>query len=61
MFFDNLSYGHSNKLFTGSQSALVLLDPPDPVPLPGALALFATGLGALGLLGWRRRRKAIAA
>jgi hypothetical protein len=28
-----------------------------PVPLPGALPLFATGLGALGLLGWRRKRK----
>jgi hypothetical protein len=28
-------------------------------PLPGALPLFATGLGALGLLGWRRKRKAI--
>jgi hypothetical protein len=27
------------------------------VPLPGALPLFATGLGALGLLGWRRKRK----
>ena len=25
---------------------------------PGALPLFATGLGALGLLGWRRKRKA---
>jgi hypothetical protein len=25
-------------------------------PLPAALPLFATGLGALGLLGWRRRR-----
>jgi hypothetical protein len=27
------------------------------VPLPGALPLFATGLGVLGLLGWRRKRK----
>ena len=27
-------------------------------PLPAALPLFATGLGALGLLGWRRKRKA---
>ena len=26
-------------------------------PLPAALSLFATGLGALGLLGWRRKRK----
>ena len=28
------------------------------VPLPAALPLFATALGALGLLGWRRKRKA---
>lgn len=27
-------------------------------PLPAALPLFAGGLGALGLLGWRRRRRA---
>ena len=29
-------------------------------PLPAALPLFAAGLGALGLLGWRRRKKAVA-
>src|SRR5262245_3371733 len=30
------------------------------VPLPAAFPLFATGLGALGLLGWRRKKKAAA-
>ena len=28
-------------------------------PLPAALPLFATGIGGLGLLGWRRKRKAL--
>jgi hypothetical protein len=28
-------------------------------PLPGALPLFAAGLGGLGLLGWWRRRKVV--
>jgi len=32
--------------------------PPAATPLPATLPLFATGLGALGLLGWRRKRKA---
>jgi hypothetical protein len=31
---------------------------PVVTPLPPALPLFATGLGALGLLGWRTKRKA---
>jgi hypothetical protein len=35
--------------------------PPPSVPLPAALPLFATGLGAMGLLGWRRKRKNAAA
>jgi hypothetical protein len=30
-------------------------------PLPAALPLFATGLGAMGLFGWRRKRKNVAA
>jgi hypothetical protein len=29
-------------------------------PLPAALPLFAGGLGTLGVLGWRRKRKAAA-
>ena len=31
---------------------------PATTPLPSAFPLFATGLGAMGLLGWRRKRKA---
>jgi hypothetical protein len=38
-----------------------IVDPPTATPLPGALPLFATGLGALGLLGWKRKRKSQAA
>jgi len=33
---------------------------PSETPLPAALPLFAGGLGALGLLGWRRKKKAAA-
>jgi hypothetical protein len=33
---------------------------PPPVPLPATLPLFATGLAGLGLLGWRRKKKAAA-
>jgi hypothetical protein len=32
----------------------------DTTPLPATLPLFASGLGALALLGWRRKRKAAA-
>jgi hypothetical protein len=32
--------------------------PVTTTPLPAALPLFATGIGGLGLLGWRRKRKA---
>ncbi len=34
---------------------------PNSTPLPAALPLFATGLGALGLMAWRKKRKAVAA
>jgi hypothetical protein len=32
-----------------------------PTPLPAALPLFASGLGVMGLFGWRRKRKNAAA
>ena len=46
---------------TPDQFAQDHLDAPPIVgqtPLPAALPLFATGLGAMGLFGWRRKRKA---
>jgi hypothetical protein len=39
--------------FDNGNQQLVL----EVIPIPAALPLFATGLGALGLLGWRRKRK----
>ena len=47
--FGSVSDGHSDTLVITNIST---------VPLPAALPLFATGLGALGLLGWRRKKKA---
>jgi hypothetical protein len=42
------------------QSDVSLGGSPVTTPLPAALPLFSAGLGALGLLGWRRKRKAVA-
>ena len=41
-------------------NAAFSLDGVTATPLPATLPLFATGLGALGLLGWRRKRKSAA-
>ena len=35
--------------------------PVTPTPLPAALPLFAGGLGVMGLLGWRKKRKTVPA
>ncbi len=43
----------------GDLGTLSVSDPP-ATPLPAALPLFATGLGLVGLLGWYRKRKAVA-
>ena len=55
----------SPKLFTetdfngnGTMYHLFSVEPVQTTPIPAALPLFATGIGALGLLGWRRKRKA---
>lgn len=41
----------------GTDTGLTLAYDYTPAPLPAALPLFAGGLGAMGLLGWRRKRK----
>jgi hypothetical protein len=38
-------------------AGLIPSSPPSETPLPAALPLFASGLGAFGLIGWRRKRK----
>jgi hypothetical protein len=53
---------------TDDNSADFVIGAPNPhnsvgvpeVPLPAALPLFITGLGALGLFGWRRKKKVAA-
>ena len=53
---DLSSVTDNTKVFTGTGTVTVAAT----TPLPAALPLFATGLGALGLLGWRRKKKAVA-
>jgi len=64
--YSNSSYNVYDLVFpvqAGDSLQLIWTDPfsyspPTQTPLPAALPLFASGLGALGLLGWRRKRKA---
>lgn len=49
------STSNTISLFTSFTGTLTPTVP--SIPLPAALAFIATGLGALGLLGWRRKRK----
>ena len=48
----------STSTVNGGLADIFLGTPPPTTPLPATIPLFATGLGAMGLLGWRRKRKA---
>jgi hypothetical protein len=51
--------GSNGPSWTGLTSVSVVDDGPAvaATPLPAALPLFASGLGAMGFFGWRRKRK----
>lgn len=49
------TYQYSTPLYPDETGTLVVN------PLPAALPLFATGIGLIGLFGWRRKRKNAAA
>jgi hypothetical protein len=51
----SIQCGQNSDEFPGS--TIFSASPVSATPLPAALPLFATGLGAMGLFGWRRKRK----
>jgi hypothetical protein len=56
-FLFELIYGKSG-FGPPAQVVVELPENPAATPIPAALPLFATGIGGLGLLGWRRKRRA---
>lgn len=50
----------STSYIATANSGAIFEDTPAPTPLPATLPLLATGLGAMGLLGWRKKRTATA-
>jgi hypothetical protein len=55
----DLGFDHTDHFTIGVQTQFSLAE--TAVPLPAALPMFASGLGVLGLLAWRRRSKPAAA
>jgi len=51
--------GTSSSAFYPGVPGTISVADPAPVPVPGALSLFVTGLAGLGLLRWRRKQNSI--
>ncbi len=59
----NLTFQYTGQGNTGNFGYQIDINVPgvvSVVPLPAALPLFGTGLAAMGFVGWRRKRKALA-
>jgi hypothetical protein len=58
--FTVFAFNFPGQSITTPDGSLSLIFVAPTTPLPAALPLFVTGIGGLGLLGWRRKRKAVA-
>jgi len=58
MIIGNGVFGSNNGPinYTMTFNVTQTVTPPAATPIPGALPLFASGLGGVGFLGWRRKR-----
>ena len=56
-FLNEGTYLNPNWIATANSGAIFERGSLPPVPLPGALPLFATGLGLLGYLGVRKKKQ----
>jgi hypothetical protein len=54
LFFDDKNGGNQDGDY---DDMIVKVTFANTTPLPGALPLFASGLGAMGFFGWRKKRK----
>jgi hypothetical protein len=57
---DDIAWSYSGTSYETKPAGFTVIATIATTPVPAALPLFATGLSALGLLGWRKKRKSAA-
>lgn len=55
----NVTFSYTGTVNTGNFDYQIDITVPSVVPLPATLPLFASALGFVGYMGWRRKRKAL--